>query len=84
MAVVGFDSRQEPFDRCLVVIVLLALDNDLLHAVDKLVTALFGELIAQEVTGLVVLLVGTVLVLLGDAVANAEDLLTEALQQSHE
>jgi hypothetical protein len=60
---------------------LLALDNNLLQTVDKLIAALLGEFITEEVLGLVDLLVGAVLVLLGDALADAHELLTEALER---
>jgi hypothetical protein len=81
VAVVGLDGGQEPVDGLLIVLVLLALDDDLLQAVDILVAALLGELVTEEVPGLVDLLVGAVLVLLGDTLADAHEFLAEALKQ---
>lgn len=79
---VGLDGTEEPIDRRLVVIMLLALDDNLLQAVDKLVAALLGELFTKEVAGLVDLIVGAVLVFLRDAVTDTHDLLAEALKQN--
>ena len=43
---------KEEGDGLLVVLVVLALDNDLLQSVDELVSSLFGEVIVHEVLGL--------------------------------
>ena len=66
-----FQEAQEPLNGLLVVLVLLALHNDFLATVDKLVTTLFREVLLQEnLLGTIVVLVGTVLVLLRNTVGE--------------
>ena len=60
---------EKPPDRLLVVLVLLALDDDFLAAVDELVTTLLREVFLQQnLLGTIVVLIGTVLVLLRNSV----------------
>ena len=60
---------EQPRDRLLVVLVLLALDDDFLAAVDELVTTLLREVFLQQnLLGTIVVLIGTVLVLLRNSV----------------
>ena len=61
MADVFSTSVQEPAHRLLVVLVVLALDDNLLEAVDELVTALGREvLVAQEATGTLLMIISLV------------------------
>lgn len=81
VAVVGLKGTEEPVDRRLVVIVFLALDNNLLQAIDELVAAFLGELFTEHLAGPIDLLVGAILVLLWDTVTDAHDLVTETLRK---
>jgi hypothetical protein len=46
------EEGEEPFHGLLVILVLLALDNDLLESVDELLPSLLGEDIVNKLLGL--------------------------------
>jgi hypothetical protein len=70
MREVLFERVDEPSDRFLIVGMLLAFDNDLLEAVNELLTALLRELIAKEALSLLVLLRGAIFVFLRDLIPH--------------
>ena len=64
-------SVQEPAHRLLIILVVLALDDNLLEAVDELVTALGREvLVCQEVLRATPMLVREIFVLRRDTIRN--------------
>lgn len=61
------EVTKKPLDRCLIIVVTLALDDDLLSTVDELVATLLGEVfLGEPVLGAFEVLVCAILVLLGD------------------
>ena len=66
-----FQEVEQPLNGLLVVLVLLALDDDLLAPVDEPITTLLGEiLLSQDMLSVVDLPVSTILVLLGNAIGQ--------------
>lgn len=79
MASVFFDKAQQPPDALLVVVMLLAFDNDLFAAEDELVAALLGEvLLGEELVRAILVFGGAVLVLVGD---GRRDVLADVVLQ---
>jgi hypothetical protein len=74
---ISLNFIEEPSDGVLVVVVLLALNNDLLATINELITALHREVVlSQELASSLVVLRGSVSMLLGDAIGYT------ALQQN--
>lgn len=72
VAGVLLNDAEEPLDALLVVVVALALDDNLLAAVDELVAALLREvLLGKNALAVLELALGVVLVVLGNAVEHA-------------
>jgi hypothetical protein len=71
VAGVLLEVRKQPLQRLLVVLMLLALDDDLLATVDELVAALFGEVfLSEEFFTTVPVVVSTIFVLLRNTVVD--------------
>lgn len=65
---ISLDFVEEPSDGVLVIVMLLALNYNLLATINELITALHGEvLLSQELASSLVVLGGSVSVLLGEA-----------------
>lgn len=66
-----FNSAEQPSHALLVIVVLLALDNDLLPAVDELIPTFFRKIVLQqELLSAISMLVGAVFVLRWDAIGD--------------
>lgn len=66
---ISLNFIEEPSDGVLVIVMLLALNYDLLATINELITALHGEvLLSQELASSLVVLGSSVSLLLGDAI----------------
>jgi hypothetical protein len=71
VASILLNVAEEPANGLLIVVVLLALDDDLLHTEDELVAALRREvLVREELPGAVTVLPGTIFVLVRNATCD--------------
>ena len=71
MSSILLDEAKEPLHSFLVIVMLLAFNDNLLATIDELITALHGEVfLSQELAASFELIVGSFAVLLGDTISD--------------